>query len=377
MTRSLWITNDLPPRAGGIEQFLGNLLRRLDGDQTRVLASRADGDLVHDGEVGYDVRRIARWPLLPTPAVLRRVRAEIADFRPEVVVFGAAWPLAELATRLEVPSVALTHGHEAGMVSAGGGRLVRRALRGVSTVTTISEFTSAALRPWLPPGATLADLPPGVDTDTFHPSVDGAAIRERHGLPPDAPLAVCIGRVVRRKGQDILVESWPAVLARMPEARLLIGGTGPLRPQLERRVASLGLGHRVLLVGRVDWDDLPAYHRAADVFAMPGRTRLRGLDVEGLGIVYLEAQASGVPVIAGRSGGAPEALLPGRSGLVVDGTDTGAVAEAVTDLLDDPERRAAMGAAGREFVTKRYAWPAIAERLREILEETTAVRRAR
>lgn len=373
--RSLWVTNDLPPRKGGIEQFLANLLARLEPDTTRVLASAYAGADAADAGVAYDVRRIGRRPLLPSPAVLRRVRSQIKEFDPEVVVFGAAWPLAELAAHLHVPSVALTHGHEAGIAKVGGGALIRHALRGVSRVGYISEFTRRQLTPWIPPGVAVDHLPPGVDVDAFRPDVDGSGIRRRHGIPEGAPTVVCISRLVRRKGQDVLIEAWPRVRQQHLDARLLLGGRGPLEGRLRRRITELDLGNHVVLTGEVDWGQLPAFHRAADVFAMPCRTRAGGLDVEGLGIVFLEAQASGVPVVVGTSGGAPESCEPDRSGLLVDGRSANDVAGAVMALLRDPDRREEMGAHGRTFVEQRYAWPVIADRFIEMLQQATAAAR--
>lgn len=373
MTRTLWVTNDLPPRAGGIEQFVHHLLERLPADETRVIASRWPGDAAHDAALPYRVERYRR-PLLPTPALLARVRAAVEEHEPEVVVFGAAWPLGELADRVGRPTLAFTHGHEAGIVRVGGGPLIRRVACKVDAVGVISGFTRQALAPWVEPHAAVHELPPGVDIARFHPGVDGGGVRARHGIPGDAPLVVCVGRLVARKGQDVLVEAWPAVLRAQPNARLLLVGEGPLAGRLAQRVAALGLGGRVLLAGGVDWRDLPAHHAAADLFAMPCRTRLGGLDVEGLGIVYLEAQACGVPVLAGDSGGAPEALLPGRSGKVVDGRDPGAVATAVLGLLADPARLREMGAEGRRHVERTYAWDAIGTRLREVLQDLASAK---
>lgn len=366
MTRTLWVTNDFPPRAGGIEQFVHHLLARLPADETRVVASRWEGDAAHDADLPYPVERYRR-PLLPTPATLARVRAAIRAHQPEVVVFGAAWPLGELADRLDVPTLGFTHGHEAGIVRVGGGPLIRRVARKVDALGVISQFTRRALQPWIGPHTAVHALPPGVDVARFHPGVDGATVRARHAVPDGAPLVVCVGRLVARKGQDVLVEAWPTVLRTHPDARLLLVGEGPLAGRLASRVTDLGLGERVILAGGIDWRELPAHHAAADLFAMPCRTRLGGLDVEGLGIVYLEAQACGVPVLAGDSGGAPEALLPGRSGEVVDGRDPTAVAAAISGLLGDPARLHAMGAEGRAFVERTYAWDAIGARLREVI----------
>lgn len=369
--RALWVTNDLPPRSGGIEQFLGNLLARADPGATRVLASEHPAAAAHDAAVTYDVRRVGRRPLLPTPRLRSRVRAEARDHAADVVVFGSAWPLAELAGGLDLPCVALSHGHEAGMVRVGLGPLVRRVTRDVVALGVVSGHTRDVLAPWVGRQTQVHHLPPGVDTDAFHPDVDGSAVRRRHDLDDDRPLAVCLARLVRRKGQDVLVEAWPLVRRRVPGAHLLLAGAGPLADGLARRVAALGLRDAVTLAGEVAWADLPAYHAAGDVFAMPCRTRLGGLDVEGLGIAYLEAQACGTPVVAGRSGGAPEAVLDGQSGLVVDGASPAQVADAVAGLLIDPERRAAMGTAGRDFVERRYAWPLVAGRLQQVLADVT------
>jgi phosphatidyl-myo-inositol dimannoside synthase len=183
---------------------------------------------------------------------------------------------------------------------------------------------------------------------------------------------VCVSRLVARKGQDVLVEAWPGVRDRIRGARLLLVGTGPAEPRLRRRIAALGLGAVVTLSGEVPGADLPAHHAAGDVFAMPCRTRHGGLDVEGLGIVYLEAQACGVPVIAGHSGGAPEALLDGLSGLAVDGASVAAVADAIVALLADEGRRREMGAAGRAFVERRHAWPIVSANLDGILRSVAS-----
>lgn len=365
--RTLWVTNDFPPRAGGIEAFVGELAGRLDPAGVRVLTARGPAADEHDAGLSYPVHRAAARPLLPGPRLLRQVRLAAAEHRADVIVFGAAWPLGELAGSLALPTLALTHGHEAGMVRVGLGPLIRRVARRVDAIGVISRYTEAALEPWIGAQTAVHDLPPGVDTDRFHPEVDGAGVRARIGLVDDQPLAVCVSRLVARKGQDVLVEAWPRVRARVPGAHLLLVGSGPMDARLRRRVDALGLSAGITLAGPVARAALPAVHAAADVFAMPCRTRLAGLDVEGLGIVYLEAQACGTPVLAGRSGGAPESLLDGRSGVVADGTSSRAVGDALAGLLQDPDRRAGMGVVGRDFVERRYAWPVVTERFRTLL----------
>jgi phosphatidyl-myo-inositol dimannoside synthase len=365
VTRTLWLTNDLPPRAGGIEQFLHNLLVRLDPEDAVVVGPAHPNATAHDRRVPY---RVVRAPggVQPTPAVLDLARVVARDHRPDVVVLGATWPLGELAGRLRadlgVPVVGITHGLEAGLATAHLGRLVRRATRDLAAVTVISEFTRRELGRHLAAGE-VAHVPPGVDLDVFHPGLDGGDLRAAWGVPAGAPLVGCISRLVPRKGQDVLLDAWPPLAGRHPDAWLVLAGTGPLEDPLRRRAGTMP---RVVVPGRVPWPDLPAAYAALDVFAMPCRTRRGGTDVEGLGIVFLEAQACGVPVVAGDSGGAPETVAPG-GGTVVDGRDVAQVADAVDRWLADPAARAAAGAAGRAAVEARWGWDGIAERMRAVL----------
>lgn len=367
--RTLWVTNDFPPRSGGIEQFVANLLARLDPDTVRVVASHHPDAARYDATLPYPVVRAARRPLLPTPAVARRVRSEAAQHHADLIVFGASWPLAELAPHMGLPSVALTHGHEAGIVKVGGGPMIRSALRGVAGIGVISDYTSRALAPWVPHGTAVHRVAPGVDVDRFHPEVSGADVRRRYGIDAQTPLVLCLSRLVARKGQDVLVEVWPRVLAEVAGAHLLIAGGGPREQRLRQRVATLNMTGSITFAGDVPSSDLSAFHAAADLFAMPCRTRMFGLDVEGLGIVYLEAQATGTPVVAGASGGAPEAVIHGKTGLVVNGGDFDAVLWGVVDLLNDSERRRAMAAAGRRFVVERYAWDVVGRNFEAMLHD--------
>lgn len=363
--RSLWVTNDLPPRAGGIEQFLGNLLARAWPEDALVVGPANAQAAAHDLAVPWSVQRLdgGVWP---TPAVLAAVRAAAAAHRPDVVVLGASWPLGELARWLVrdpgVPVVAVSHGLEAGLAGVGLGRLVGRTTRHLAALTTISGFTEHRLSRHA--HCPVHRIPPGVDVARFHPDVDGADLRRAWGVPGDAPVVGCVSRLVRRKGQDRLLQAWPALHARHPEACLVLVGTGPLEDELRRRAAEL---RNVVVTGEVAWDDLPAIHATFDVFAMPCRTRLFGTDVEGLGIVYLEAQAVGVPVVAGDSGGAPETVIEGVTGTVVDGRRAGEVVGALDGLLADPARRAAWGAAGRTHAVEQWSWDAIAAVFREVL----------
>ncbi|RBY95561.1 alpha-(1-2)-phosphatidylinositol mannosyltransferase [Blastococcus sp. TF02-8] len=373
MSRTLVVTNDFPPRQGGIQTFVAALLERRPPDSLVVLASDHPGAAEHDAALPYPVVRRPTGMLLPTRATARAAVGLVERFGCDTAFFGAAAPLGLLAPTLRTAGVrhlvGATHGHETGWVALPGSRqLMQRIATGLDVVTYISEYTRQRLAPALAGRTRLAQLSPGVDVDRFSPAADGTPVRERWGLG-DAPVVVCVSRLVARKGQDVLVQAWPRVLACHPDARLLLVGGGPDEGRLRRSVADGGLGESVVLTGAVDAGDLAAHYAAGDVFAMPCRTRRGGLDVEGLGMVFLEAAACGRPVVAGTSGGAPEAVQEGVTGHVVDPRSPAAVAGALIGLLDDPERARTMGAAGRAWVEQRWSWTSIAGTFADLLEK--------
>jgi phosphatidylinositol alpha-1,6-mannosyltransferase len=371
--RTLVVTNDFPPRQGGIQTFVAALLERRPPGSLVVLASRSPGWEAYDAQLPYRVVRRPTGMLLPTRGTARAAAALAAGHGCDTAFFGAAAPLGLLAPALRAAGVrhlvGATHGHETGWVALPGARQVmRRIAGGLDVLTYISEYTRSRLEPALGGRTRLAQLPPGVDVDRFTPAADGTAVRRRHGLG-EGPVVVCVSRLVPRKGQDVLVAAWPAVLARHPGARLLLVGGGPDEGRIRRAVAERGLESSVVLTGPVAPVQLPEHYAAGDVFAMPCRTRRGGLDVEGLGMVYLEAAACGLPVVAGTSGGAPEAVRDGVTGTVVgEPRSPAAVAAAVTALLDDPARARAMGAAGRAWVQQRWSWTAIAATFAGLLD---------
>jgi phosphatidylinositol alpha-1,6-mannosyltransferase len=310
--------------------------------------------------------------MVPEPSVAVRMRRLIARDGIDTVWFGAAAPLALLAPLARDAGarrvIASTHGHEVGWSML---PLARTALRRIGNdtdvVTFISHYTRSRFASAFGPQAALEHLAPGVDTERFEPdSVARAELRARYGLG-GRPVIVCVSRLVPRKGQDMLIQALPSIRQRVPGAALVIVGGGPYLDKLRRLAHGFGVADDVVFTEGVPAEELSAHHAMADVFAMPCRTRGSGLDVEGLGIVYLEASATGVPVVAGRSGGAPESVRDGETGLVVDGWDVGAIAAAVGDLLADPQRATAMGAAGRQWVVENWQWRTKARRLSELL----------
>jgi phosphatidylinositol alpha-1,6-mannosyltransferase len=384
MRKTLIVTNDFPPRPGGIQAFLHNMALRLDPDRLVVYASTwkrspegREATAAFDAEQPFTVVRDRATMLLPTPRVTRRAAGLLREHGCEAVWFGAAAPLGLMAPALRragaVRLVATTHGHEAAWAQLPASRqLLRRIGEGTDTITYLGEYTRSRIASALTRAAAdrMVQLPPGVDEKAFHPDSGGAAVRRRLGLE-DRPVVVCVSRLVPRKGQDTLIEAMPAVLAELPDAVLLIVGGGPYEKDLRERARHTGVSASVCFTGAVPWAELPAHYGAGDVFAMPCRTRRGGLDVEGLGIVYLEASATGLPVVAGDSGGAPDAVLDGETGWVVHGAPVARSAEEsaarVVELLRDPALRHRMGARGREWVEEKWRWDLLAERLKALL----------
>lgn len=376
MPRTLIITNDFPPKTGGIESFVHEMaLRRPEGSVVVYCSSPSPADAAADPHFDlrqpFPVVRDAARVLLPTPRVAARARA-IAELEGcDSVVYGAAAPLGLLAAELGRNSpvkrqIAISHGHETWWAALPGSReALRRIGRDTDAITYLGEYTRNRLARALTPDAAsrMRPLAPGVDAEQFRPGCGGDRIRRRHGLG-ERPVVVCVSRLVPRKGQDMLIRAWPRILADVPDAALLIVGDGPHRQRL--RSAARGMDS-VIFTGPVPREELPLHYDAGDVFAMPCRTRLGGLEAEGLGIVYLEASACGLPVVAGDSGGAPDAVLDGRTGLVVDGSLPGPAARAVIRLLKDPERAARMGAHGREWIIRNWSWERASERLDGLL----------
>ncbi|MFD7641221.1 glycosyltransferase family 4 protein [Kitasatospora sp. NPDC059795] len=378
MNRTLIVTNDFPPRPGGIQAFVHNMAVRQPAGSIVVYASTwRDGREVakFDAEQPFPVIRDRTRMMLPTARVTRRAAEILRAEKCTSVWFGAAAPLGLMAPTLRRAGarrlLGMTHGHEAAWaqlpVSA---QLLRRIGGNTDVLTYLGEYTRSRIARAVGPrvASRMVQLPPGVDESTFRPDSGGDVVRARLGLT-ERPVVVCVSRLVPRKGQDTLIRAFPRVLAAQPDAVLLIVGGGPYRGELEKLVDSVGVRSSVVFTGAVPWEELPAHYGAGDVFAMPCRTRRGGLDVEGLGIVYLEASATGLPVVAGDSGGAPDAVREGETGFVVPGKGGETVlAERLVRLLANESLRREMGEAGRKWVHDAWRWDMLAERLTGLLE---------
>lgn len=372
MRPTLLITNDFPPRVGGIQSYVHELASRLPADRLTVLASDHPGSRSFDADQPFAVFRYPSTMLLPTGGVRRMASVLIRRRQIEAAWFGAAAPLGLMTPFLRAAGVrqvvASTHGHEVGWSMLPGARqMLRRIGNHADVVTFVSRYSRRRTAAALGPRAALEALSPGVDSDQFRPDPAARAeIRARYRLG-GARTVVCVSRLVARKGQDALISAWPAVARAAPGARLLIVGGGSDEKRIRALAEASPARELITLTGSVPHRDLPGHYQAGDVFAMPCRTRGGGLDVEGLGIVFLEASASGLPVIAGDSGGAPETVIDGETGLVVDGRSREDLTAALVRLLADPELSVRWGAAGRRWVRENWTWSASADRLAALL----------
>jgi len=336
--RVLIVTNDFPPRVGGVQQYVSNLARHLPPECVAVLAPNWDGWREHDAEQPFPVHR---WParfLWPTRDLGRRALSLAREHQADVVLFGHGLPAPLIGPEISArgyPYVVLTHGTELWLArSPVLAAAMRRAMSEARAVTAVSEYLARAVRRITPEGVAVTVLHPGVDARRFGPAIEGAGVRERHGLQGKAVI-LCVSRLVPRKGQDVLIRGMEQLRRSVPDATLLIVGDGPYRVTLETLAAEAPSGS-VIFAGQVPDHDLPAHYAACDVFAMPCRTRWAGLEVEGFGIVFLEAAAGGKAVVAGRSGGAAEAVVDEETGLLVEGAEHKAVALTLVRLRQFP-----------------------------------------
>ena len=364
MGRTLVITNDFPPRPGGIQTFGYEIVRRFDPESVTVLTSNWEGAAEFDAAQDFKIVRANTQTLVPSKSTLSMAREIVVAENITRVLFGAAAPLGLLAAPLRklgvTNIVGMTQGHETGWAMTPG---TRQALRKIGNdtdyLTYISEYTHKKIAKALSPSAAarMRRIVPGVDSTEFSPDnlSSGNQLRTELGWI-DRPVIVCVSRLMARKGQDELIRALPIIQHTVANASLIIVGDGPYRKDIERLVKKLELENFVHLTGKVSQTELSKWYAAGDIFAMPCLTRMVGWDVEGLGIVFLEGSATGLPVIVGDSGGAVDAVIDGETGYLVDGTNTAEIAGRIAYLFANPDIAKKMGEAGRNWVTQEWTW---------------------
>jgi phosphatidylinositol alpha-1,6-mannosyltransferase len=373
--RHVLITNDFPPKIGGIQSYLWELWRRLPPEDVTILTTAHVDANGFDSEQRFRIERVREPVLLPSPGFTRRVKRLVAEVDARAVIIDPALPLGLVGRKLPVPYGLILHGAEIAVP----GRLpatrqvLARVVRGSSLLIAAGGYPEAEARRAvgndndMPP---VVRIPPGVDATRFAPmsALDRAGTRARLGLPVNSPLVLSVSRLVPRKGMDTLITAAAQLSSRFDGLVVAIAGVGRDRTRLEHQIRRTGAPVRLL--GHVSNPDLPALYASADVFAMSCRSRWRGLEQEGFGIVFLEAAATGMASVAGHSGGSAEAVIDGQTGLVIDRPDDPAVlAEAVARLLSTPELARHMGAAARRRAQKEYSYDQLAQRLADALEK--------
>jgi phosphatidyl-myo-inositol dimannoside synthase len=374
VARHLLVTNDFPPKIGGIQSYLWELWRRLPPDEVVVHTTPHRDAERFDAAQKFPIIRAPEPALLPQPLLVRRVNQLAREYEADFVVIDPAVPAGLIGPHLDFPYAVVLHGAEVTIPGRvpGTRTLLTRVLDGAIGVIAAGGYPAAEAERTAGHPLPTTIVPPGVDTDRIEPLDDTSrrAARQRLGVPVDAPLVVSVSRLVPRKGMDTLIRAAARLKRARPDLTVAIAGKGRDRKRLDRLVAELDAPVRLL--GRIPDADLTDLYGCADVFAMMCRTRWGGLEQEGFGIVFLEAAAAGVPQVAGRSGGAHEAVVHGETGLIVDDpesvTDTAA---AIEEILTDDRVRRRMGSAARRRAESEFSYEVLASRLHAAIAAMT------
>lgn len=370
--RHLLVTNDFPPKLGGIQSYLWELWRRLPADAVTVYCTPHDGSVAFDAAQPFRIERSPEPVLLPYPWLVDRIRRMADEVDAELILLDPAVPLGVVGPWLGRPYGVVLHGAEVtipGRVPGSAG-VLRRVLRGASLVVAAGQYALAEAERCAGEPLPAVVIPPGVDTDRFQPlgAGDRAAARSRFGIEPNDVVIASVNRLVPRKGMDMLIDAVGALTGEYPDVRLMIGGAGRSHRALVRRGDQSSA--RVEFLGRLDDADVPLLYGAADLMAMLCHDRWLGLEQEGFGIVFLEAAACGVPQVAGRSGGAAEAVEHGRTGLVVDDpTSLSQVVNGLERLVRDADLRARLGAAARDRACVAFDYGVLARQLTHAIDD--------
>jgi phosphatidylinositol alpha-1,6-mannosyltransferase len=371
----LLVTNDLGPRAGGIETFILGLVEGLPKNSLVIYTSMQKGSAPFDAQLlekfGATVIRDRAKMLLPTPRINRKAESILKQYQIKNVWFGAAAPLALMAKQLRKAGanniVALSHGHELWWAKIPVlKQLLQKIIRDVDALGYLGDYTKSEIIKVTNEVNKLVQISPGIDINYFSQKTPNPKLLAKYQLD-GRRVIVCVARLVHRKGQDQLIKAMPDILKKYPDAILLIVGQGPIEQMLRNSARQLGITNKVIFTGRVAHSDLPDYIRLGEIFAMPVRSRFSGFEVEGLGIVYLEASACGLPVVVGNSGGAKDAVIDQVTGLLVDGTNVDQISKVICELLADPIRSKAMGEAGRGWVISNWQLATWSEKFNKLL----------
>ncbi len=371
----LLVTNDLGPRAGGIETFVLGLVEGLPKNSLVIYTSSQKGDEAFDldllNKFGAVVIRDRAKILLPTPRISMRAARILKQYQIKNVWFGAAAPLGLMANQLRKAGatniVALSHGHEVWWARIPILRgLLKKIIKEVDYLGYLGDFTKSKISKISGAENKFVQIAPGIDTVHFSPRSANPELIKKYKLE-GRRVIVCVSRLVHRKGQDQLIKAMPKVLEKYPDAILLLVGEGPIKQMLFNSAKQLGLLPKVIFTGRVNHKDLPEYFCLGEVFAMPVRSRFAGLEVEGLGIVYLEASACGLPVIVGNSGGAVDAVKDRVTGLIVDGNDTQMIADSICQVLAEPVKAKSIGQSGRKWVLDNWQLSSWSKKFNDLL----------
>lgn len=368
--KHLLVTNDFPPKIGGIQSLLWEWWRRLPPDSFAVLTSPYQGSEAFDLAQPFEIRRVAEPVLLPHPLMVKRINTMARQVGAELVVLDPAVPLGIVGPSLDLQYDVVLHGAEVTIPGRlpGSRQTLSYVLRNARHIVSGGGYPAAEAERAAGRALPITVVQPGVDTERFQPltATQRSSTRAEFDIADDAELIVGISRLVPRKGFDTAIRAVGQLRAERPKLVLAIAGGGRDDQRLRRLAADLDAPVRFL--GRVSNEQLPRLYGCADLYTMLCRNRWAGLEQEGFGIVFLEAAACGVPQVAGDSGGAGEAVSDGETGLVLDHpTDVGVVVDAFRRLLDDHDLRHAMGAASRRRAVNLFSYDLLSRRLGESL----------
>lgn len=376
--KHLLVTNDFPPKLGGIQSYLWELWRRLPAEDATVLTTPYAGHEEWDKNQPFRVVRTREPVLLPHRGLVKQIDALAEECGAELIIFDPVLPLGAVGPRCSRPYALFVHGAEMTIPGRlpGSRQLMGSLLRNAELVLSSSRYPFDEAERAAGRALAGAVITPGVDLDRFIPLNAAAKVKARAklGLPTDGQLVVSVSRLVPRKGMDTLIRASARLRGAFPELTVAIAGGG--REAASLRSLAQKLDAPVSFLGRVADEDLPLLYGAGDLFAMLCRNRWWGLEQEGFGIVFLEAAACGVAQVAGRSGGSHEAVLDGETGVVVDDPeDVTDVAMVIADLLNNEDLRASMGAASRERAERYFANDVLADSLAQTLGDWAAAKR--